>query len=133
MLPMMHRTILLVSADPYYSRPIQNCLVEAGYQVLTSERGGRALEIMRIKKPGLVVLDWKLPDLSGLAIIRIIRADERMSKLPIILVGRQLRDEDRLISLETGADLCLAETFQPKVFIARVRALLRRAYSPELV
>lgn len=129
---MMRQTILLISADPYHARLIQNCLAEAGYRVLTSESGERALEIIRIKKPGLVVLDWKLPDLSGLAIIRIIRADERMPKLPIILVGGQMRDEDRLIALETGADLCLAETFQPKVFIARARALLRRAYSPEL-
>ena len=128
----MRQTILLVSADLYHAHPIQNCLAEAGFRVLTSELGERALDIIRLKKPGLVVLDWKLPDLSGLAIIRVIRSDERISKLPIVLVGGQMRDEDRLIAFETGADLCLAETFQPKVFIARVRALLRRAYSPEL-
>ena len=93
----MRQIILLVSADPYCARPIQGCLAEAGFQVLTSELGERALEIIQLKKPGLVVLDWKLPDLSGLAIIRLIRADPRISQLPIILMGDRMRDEDPLL------------------------------------
>lgn len=127
----MRQAVLLVSADPYSTRPIQDCLAGAGFWVLTSELGQPALDIIRLKKPGLVVLDWKLPDLSGLAIIRLMRADARISQIPIILMGGQMRDEDRIIGLETGADLCLAETFHPQVFAARARALLRRAYSPE--
>jgi DNA-binding response OmpR family regulator len=49
--------------------------------------------------------------------------------MPIILVGEEMREEDRLLGLETGADLCLVETFHPEVFVARVRALLRRIYT----
>jgi two-component system phosphate regulon response regulator PhoB len=93
------------------------------------ESGARALSAIHHQKPGLVLLDWRLPDLSSLALIRMIRADEQAARVPLVLVGG-LNDgmgvEERLAGFDTGADLCLEEPIQPREFVARLRALLRR-------
>jgi len=80
------------------------------------------------EKPALVILDYALPGFSSLAIIRALRAKGgNNGKLPVVLMGASMREEDVLIGLEVGADLCLAESFHPQVFVARIRSLLRRA------
>jgi DNA-binding response OmpR family regulator len=119
-------TIMIVSADGNQSRVMVDCLKNAGYGAQIASQGKSALEMIRSDRPLLIILDWRLPDLSGLAILRTIRAEAQTAKLPIILMSREMKEEDILIGLEAGADICLAETFHPKVFVARVRSLLRR-------
>ena len=127
----MHPTILVVCADEYQSRVVRHSLEIAGYRTELAALGGLVLEKIDQAKPVLVLLDWKLPDLSGLAILRLIRSDLRAARIPIILIGSQTSESDRIIALEAGADICLAESFQEKVIVARVRALLRRVSASE--
>jgi DNA-binding response OmpR family regulator len=68
----------------------------------------------------------ELPGFNSLAIIRSLRSEEINGRTPVMLMGTNLREEDVLIGLEVGADLCLLEAFHPQVFIARVRSLMRR-------
>ena len=84
------------------------------------------MELIRTEHPVLIVLDIGLPDYNSLAIIRSLRLQESDHHTPVILLGANMRDEDILIGLEVGADICLKETFHPQVFVARVRSLLRR-------
>ncbi len=120
--------ILLFSADNSLIQPVTGCLKEAGYKVILSQQGIGALDTIQKEKPALVILDHDLPGLNSLAIIRALRADGgNNGRLPVILMGANMREEDVLIGLEIGADLCLAESFHPQVFMARVRSLLRRA------
>ena len=88
-----------------------------------------AIELIQAEKPVLIIIDKDLPDFNSLAIIRELRSDEIYDRLPVILMGSTMREEDVLIGLEVGADLCLLETFHPQVFVARVRSLLRRTES----
>jgi len=69
----------------------------------------------------------ELPGINSLAIIRSLRSEEINGRIPVILIGANLHEEDVLIGLEVGADLCLLEAFHPQVFVARVRSLIRRA------
>ena len=82
--------------------------------------------LIRSEKPALIILDIVLPDYNSLSIIRSLRSKELHHRTPVILIGSKLSEEDVLIGLEVGADLCLLETFHPQVFVARVRSLLRR-------
>jgi DNA-binding response OmpR family regulator len=125
-------TILLVSADDSMAKSILSCLIESGYKVIHSTKGTSAVDQIQKEKPALVVLDIALPDYNSLAIIRAIREGGTSEPVPIILVGSNMREEDVLIGLEVGADLCLLETFHPQVFIARVHSLLRRFELMEL-
>jgi DNA-binding response OmpR family regulator len=121
--------ILVVSPNPDRSKMIGDCMERAGYQVLIADGGQNALETIHKKQPDLVLLEWKLPDLSSLALIRFIRSDELIARPIIILEGIEMKEEDVMLGLEAGADLCLKEPFHPKVIVARVRALLRRCYA----
>jgi len=85
-----------------------------------------AMDFIHAEKPALIILDRELPDYNSLSIIRSIRSDEQNGRIPVVLIGSNLREEDVLIGLEVGADLCLRETFHPQVFTARIRSLLRR-------
>jgi DNA-binding response OmpR family regulator len=118
--------VLLISADDSMSHSVCSCLIASGHKVINISRGVGATDIIRAEKPALVVLDIALPDFNSLAIVRSIRSDGLSDTLPVILIGSNMKEEDVLIGLEAGADLCLLESFHPQVFVARVRSLLRR-------
>jgi DNA-binding response OmpR family regulator len=102
---------------------------EARFKTVNVSQGSGALDVIRVEKPALIILDMLLPDYSSLAIIRRLRDENHTGRIPVILMGETMREEDALIGLEVGADLCLMEAFHPQVFVARVRSLLRRRVS----
>ena len=123
---MVTTKILVISADESMTNSVINSLSQAGYKVLHTRRGTGVIDLIQVEKPTLIIVDKELPDYNSLAIIRSLRSDEQNDRLPVILMGSNMREEDVLIGLEVGADLCLLETFHPQVFVARVRSLLRR-------
>jgi DNA-binding response OmpR family regulator len=118
--------VLLFSPDDALTNSVITSLTCAGYKVLHFSNGMGALQLIQTKKPVLVILDVALPGITSFAIIRTLRADIHNGRVSIILMGSRMREEDVLIGLEIGADLCLCEDFHPQVFAARVRSLLRR-------
>jgi DNA-binding response OmpR family regulator len=123
---MLPTKILVISADDSMANSVIASLSQSGYMVIHTPHGTGAINLIQFEKPSLIILDMKLPDVNSLAIIRSLRCDELFDRLPVILIGSNMREEDVLIGLEVGADLCLVESFHPQVFVARVRSLLRR-------
>ena len=123
---MLKTTILVASPKKDQSKTMCDCLKKAGYQVLVTDQGCNALEMIHSNKPDLVLVDWKLPDLSGLAVTRSIRAEADISATPIILCSAEMDELDIEIGLDAGADMCLKEPLHPAEFMARIRAVLRR-------
>jgi DNA-binding response OmpR family regulator len=101
-------------------------LRDAGYETWVADLGEHAIDAIQKEIPNLVILDWGFLNYNGLQIIQAIRAQEKAAHLPILVMGTEMREEDVLASLDAGADICLTERLHPKVFVARVRALLRR-------
>ncbi len=120
------QTVLVVIPNEDQRRLVDECLEKAGYQILVTSFGQSAFEMIINERPDLAVFDWNLPDLSTLSLIRMVRSDVNVARIPIVIRGVNIRDDGLLMSLEAGADLCLKEPFYPDVFVARVRALLRR-------
>ena len=118
--------ILLFTADDVLAHAVSSCLVQSGFKVILSASGVGSTDLIQVEQPTAVILDIDLPDYNSMAIIRKMRNDITCNRLPVILIGSNMREEDALIGLEVGADLCLRETFHPMVFIARLRSLLRR-------
>lgn len=118
--------ILIVSGDPLRASILQRSLERAGYSTYAAEYGKKVLSIVRAQNPDLVMMDWKLPDLSGMAVTRMLRADGFNPQLRIILMGTDMAEDDRMLGLEAGADLCLVEHLNAEVYRAWVQALLRR-------
>ncbi len=117
-------TILIIEDEPELVKVLRSYLEQAGFTVLTAGRGDTGLSTWEHKRPDLVLLDLNLPGLDGLDVAREIR---RKSDTPIIMLTARVEEMDELIGLEIGADDYLPKPFSPRVVVARVRALLRRA------
>jgi DNA-binding response OmpR family regulator len=119
-------TILIIEDEPELTRVLRSYLEQAGFSVLTSGRGDTGLSIWEYKRPDLVLLDLNLPGMDGLDVAREIR---RKANTPILMLTARVEEADQLIGLELGADDYIPKPFSPRVVVARVRALLRRAGS----
>jgi DNA-binding response OmpR family regulator len=116
-------TILLVEDARDLAQVIARELEAAGYRVLRAADGRAALEIHARERPDLIVLDWMLPGLDGLDVLRELR---RSAATPVLMLTARAEETDRVIGLELGADDYLPKPFGMRELIARVRALLRR-------
>jgi DNA-binding response OmpR family regulator len=120
----MNRTILVVDDDKKTVDLIRLYLEKERYRVLVAYDGQQALLLARQKYPSLIILDWMLPQVDGLDICRILRAE---SPIPIIMLTAKSAEEDMLLGLDQGADDYLTKPFSPRELIARVRVVLRRS------
>ncbi|MFC2037074.1 response regulator [Chloroflexota bacterium] len=116
-------TILLVEDEGDLARVIVRELQTVGYRVVHASDGLRALELHATEAPDLLILDWMLPGLDGLEVLRRIR---QTSTVPVLMLTARGEEMDRVIGLEVGADDYLTKPFSMREMIARVRALLRR-------
>lgn len=123
----MAQRILVVDDDRQIVRLVQAYLQQAGFNVMTAYDGEEALHFIRRERPDLVVLDLMLPKREGSDVTRIVRADETLSGIPILMLTARAEDTDKIIGLELGADDYLTKPFNPPEVVARVRAILRRA------
>lgn len=124
----MVQKILLAEDDPKTSASIRLYLENAGYGVQIATTGTEALSLARSTSPALVVLDVMLPELSGLDICRLLRAE---SQVPIIMLTARTLEEDRVLGFDVGADDYVTKPFSPRELVRRVRAILRRTEARE--
>jgi two-component system alkaline phosphatase synthesis response regulator PhoP len=127
-LPMNRKRILVVDNDKGTARYVCGYLEEFRYEALVAHDGETALQTIRCEKPDLVVLELTLPDQNGLEVIRAVRSDPCLCRLPIIIHSARGAESDRLFGLELGADDYLAKPFNRRELVARVHAVLRRSY-----
>ncbi len=118
--------ILLIEDEPELVRVLRAYLENAGFQVESAYRGDTGLSLWQHKRPDLVILDLNLPGMDGLDVAREIR---RQGDTPIIMLTARVEESDQLVGLELGADDYITKPFSPRIVVARVRALLRRARS----
>ncbi|MDI6099958.1 response regulator transcription factor [Actinoplanes sp. NEAU-A12] len=125
--------ILVADDDPKHAQLIRLYLEREGHQVLTVGDGRAALEHTRARRPHLVVLDWMMPEVDGLDVCRILRADpdESLANVGILLVTARAAENDMLLGLDIGADDYLSKPVSPRELTARIRALLRRTRGNE--
>lgn len=116
-------TILLVEDALDLARLIQRELQNAGYRVLHAAEGRQALSMQREQEPDLIILDWMLPGMDGLEVLRHIRQN---SPVPVLMLTARSQEIDRVLGLEVGADDYLTKPFSTRELVARVHALLRR-------
>jgi DNA-binding response OmpR family regulator len=117
-------TLLLVEDTLDLARVIISELENAGYQVLHAADGQTALDLHAAHQPDLVILDWMLPQLDGLQVLRRLR---QASATPVLMLTARGEEMDRVLGLEVGADDYLSKPFSMRELLARVHALLRRA------
>lgn len=118
--------LLLIAEDDAAIRALlEYNLIQAGYRILEASDGEEALLLFKEQAPDLVILDWMLPKISGLELVRLFR--RARGNLPILMITARNEDEDKVRGLDEGADDYLTKPFSLAEMLARVKALLRRA------
>ncbi|MDP5313439.1 response regulator transcription factor [Streptomyces poriferorum] len=120
----MSARILVAEDDAKQARLIRIYLEQAGDEVQIVSDGRSAIDRARSSRPDLLVLDVMMPNVDGLDVCRILRAE---SQVPILLLTARSTEEDLLLGLDLGADDYLTKPYSPRELTARVRALLRRS------
>ncbi|HEV7254321.1 MAG TPA: phosphate regulon transcriptional regulator PhoB [Mesorhizobium sp.] len=123
----MNASILVVEDEESLGILLRYNLEAEGFSVEVVERGDEADLRLKEDVPDLLVLDWMLPGLSGIELCRRLRLRPETRALPIIMLTARGEETDRVRGLSTGADDYLTKPFSTPEFVARVRALLRRA------
>lgn len=124
----MGQRVLVVDDDREIVRIVRAYLEQAGYTVLTAYDGETALHVIHSDRPDLVVLDIMLPDRDGWEITRRVRSDTSLASLPIVMLTARVESDDKILGLDLGADDYIPKPFNPHEVVARVRAVLRRAF-----
>ncbi len=123
-------TVLIVEDEPAIVELVTFSLREAGWNVCSVQNVADAWEFITKRIPHLILLDWMLPDQTGLRLLSRIRSDRNFQDIPVIMLTAKSMEEDKLAGLNNGADDYVTKPFSPRELLARSKALLRRK-SPE--
>lgn len=124
--------ILVVEDEPALSTLLRYNLEKEGFRVQEAHDGEEALLQAQESQPDLILLDWMLPQVSGIEVCRRLRGRTETKNVPIVMLTARGEDSDRVRGLDTGADDYLTKPFSMNELLARVRAVLRRV-RPALV
>ena len=122
----MKGKIFIIEDEASIIQLVQLNLEKEGFIVASSLNGNEGLKELKKFEPNLLLLDWMLPDLSGIDVCKNIRKDNNFKNLPIIMLTAKGEEEDKLRGLETGADDYITKPFSVNELVARVKAVLRR-------
>jgi two-component system phosphate regulon response regulator PhoB len=124
----MADTRILVVED---EQPIRDLIAfglrRAGCDVVLAEHSQAALASIGDRRPDLVLVDWMLPDMSGLELVRVLRRDANTRDIPVMMLTARGEEADKVAGLESGADDYVTKPFSARELIARIQAVLRRS------
>jgi len=126
---MAKATILVIEDDPDIRELLSFSLSKEGWTILLASDGEEGLAVLRSANPDCVILDIMLPGMDGLEILRALKADGALKRLPVIMATAKGEESDIVAGLELGAEDYVVKPFSPKVLAARIRSALRRAAS----
>jgi two-component system alkaline phosphatase synthesis response regulator PhoP len=129
----MGKTILIVEDEQDIADLIAFNLAHEGFKIVQADSGEDGLNKAKANNPDLILLDLMLPGMNGLDVCRIIKSDDEMRSIPVIMLTARDEDVDIITGLEVGADDYITKPFSPRVLIARIRAMLRRHIKTEKV
>ncbi len=122
----MSGAILVVEDEPVAQKLIAVNLERAGHRVTRAASVPEARAAMREALPDMILLDWILPDTTGVNFARQLRSEERTRDIPIIMLTGRGEETDKVTGLEAGADDYITKPFSPRELVARVKAVMRR-------
>ncbi|MEK9746377.1 MAG: phosphate regulon transcriptional regulator PhoB [Pelagibacteraceae bacterium] len=123
----MNAKIFIIEDEPSIVKLLTYNLEKEGFIVSFSDNGNDGLKSLKNFEPDILLLDWMLPDLSGIEICSLIKKNEKLSKIPIIMLTARGEEEDKIKGLDSGVDDYMTKPFSFKELLARIKALLRRS------
>ncbi|HSN72774.1 MAG TPA: phosphate regulon transcriptional regulator PhoB [Steroidobacteraceae bacterium] len=123
---MTQKQILIVEDEKPIRDMIAFGLRRSGFEVREAEDVVSARASIADRRPDLVLIDWMLPDMSGLELTRSLKRDKETQEVPVIMLTARAEEQDKVMGLEGGADDYVTKPFSPRELLARINAVLRR-------
>ena len=123
---MIRPTVLLVEDEPAQRELLAYNLEAEGFDVITADNGEDGLILVDENDPDLIVLDWMMPQLSGIEVCRRLKSNSKTRQIPVSMLSARAEEVDRVRGLETGADDYVVKPYSVIELMARVKAHLRR-------
>ncbi len=122
----MAHTILVVEDEDAVREMTAFSLTQAGFQIDSASNAQQAISRVANHRPDLILLDWMLPDISGIELARRLKREDLTCDIPLIMLTARGEEEEKLRGFDAGADDYITKPFSPKELIARIKAVLRR-------
>lgn len=123
---MIGKTVLIVDDEAAIREMIAVALQMAGYRCLEASNAQSAHAIVVDHQPDIILLDWMMPDVSGIELARRLKRETAYADIPIIMLTARSEEDNKIQGLEAGADDYITKPFSPRELIARLKAVLRR-------
>ena len=120
----MGKKILIIDDEPDIIKVVKFRLIKTGYEVMTAADGREGLELVRVLKPDLVLLDYRMPFLNGDEVCKEIKKDESIKHIPVILMTASTQDTLKENIQTMGADDYILKPFEPEELIKKIRKLI---------
>lgn len=128
---MTKHLIMVIEDEEALALMLKYNLEKEGFDVVTESRGSKALAEVEKNQPSVILLDWMLPEMSGVEICKLIRSKPDIKNIPVIMLTAKGEEEDKIKGLSSGADDYVTKPFSLPELIARVKTQLRRAPEPQ--
>lgn len=119
--------IVVIDDEPFILMMIEDKLKKAAIDVVTVRESKTAMEIIRREFPDLVILDWMMPDVSGIDICRMLKQDTALRHIPVFMLTAKGQDADEQLGKQIGVERYITKPFSPKVLLEMVRETLGNA------
>ncbi len=123
----MTRQILIVEDELPIREMIAFGLRRAGFEVREAADSRSARSLLADHRPDLLLVDWMLPDMSGLELTRLVKREAATRDLPVIMLTARATESDKVTGLDGGADDYVTKPFSPRELLSRINAVLRRS------
>jgi DNA-binding response OmpR family regulator len=117
--------IIVVDDEPFILMMIEDKLKRAGIEVVTLRESKNALAVIRREKPDLIILDWMMPELSGIELCKMLKADAELKDTPVFLLTAKGQDADKQMGLQCGASMYITKPFSPRALLEIVSNAIR--------
>lgn len=117
----MSKKVIVVDDEPFILMMIEDKLKKAGISVIPLRESRNAFEVIRREMPDLIILDWMMPELSGIDLCRFIKADEATNHIPIFMLTAKGQDADEQLGFQCGVSRYITKPFSPKSLLEMVQ------------
>lgn len=121
------KKVVVIDDEPFILMMIEDKLRNARIEVVTLRSSVNAVEVIRKEKPGLVILDWMMPEISGIEVCRALKQDSETADIPIFMLTAKGQDADEQLGLRSGVARYITKPFSPKALLEMVQEVIGSA------
>ena len=118
------KKVVVIDDEPFILMMIEDKLKKAMIDVVTLRSSVGAVDVIKKEKPGLIILDWMMPELSGIELCKILKHDPEIAEIPIFMLTAKGQDADEQLGLRSGVTRYITKPFSPKALLEMVEEVI---------